>query len=118
MLLSTYGSRGDVEPLAGLAVRLRALGRPFPPEVTDNRMLWDLDAQSNNALFGEALNTNRASIGLPPVPGPRAREPAPRRYEPEPATARGSVRGMATRPGTPVQTPRCAQWPQATPDRS
>ena len=42
-------------------------GRPFPPEVTDNRELWDLDAQSNNALFGEALNTNRASIGLPPV---------------------------------------------------
>ncbi|MFF8293222.1 glycosyltransferase [Streptomyces sp. NPDC016309] len=42
-------------------------GRPFPPEVTDNRALWDLDAQSINALFGEALNTNRASIGLPPV---------------------------------------------------
>ncbi|MFC9619347.1 glycosyltransferase [Streptomyces sp. NPDC056930] len=42
-------------------------GRPFPPEVTDNRVLWELDAQSNNALFGEALNTNRASIGLPPV---------------------------------------------------
>ncbi|MGW0810006.1 glycosyltransferase [Nonomuraea sp. NPDC002799] len=42
-------------------------GRPFPPEVTDNRVLWDLDAQSINALFGPALNTNRASIGLPPV---------------------------------------------------
>lgn len=42
-------------------------GRPFPPDVTDNRVLWELDAQSNNALFGEALNTNRASIGLPPV---------------------------------------------------
>jgi vancomycin aglycone glucosyltransferase len=42
-------------------------GRPFPPEVTDNRALWDLDAQSINALFGEALNTNRASIGLPAV---------------------------------------------------
>ena len=42
-------------------------GRPFPPEVTDNRVLWDLDAQSVNALFGEALNTHRASIGLPPV---------------------------------------------------
>ncbi|WP_412076048.1 glycosyltransferase [Streptomyces xanthophaeus] len=42
-------------------------GRPFPPEVTDNRALWDLDAQSINALFGEGLNTNRASIGLPPV---------------------------------------------------
>ncbi len=42
-------------------------GRPFPPEVTDNRVLWDLDAQNINALFGAALNTNRASIGLPPV---------------------------------------------------
>ncbi|MGW7317420.1 glycosyltransferase [Streptomyces sp. NPDC054865] len=42
-------------------------GRPFPPEVTDNRALWDRDAQSINALFGEALTTNRASIGLPPV---------------------------------------------------
>jgi hypothetical protein len=35
--------------------------------VTDNRVLWDLDAQNANALFGEALNTDRASIGLPPV---------------------------------------------------
>ena len=26
VLLSTYGGRGDVEPLAGLAVRLRAFG--------------------------------------------------------------------------------------------
>ncbi len=42
-------------------------GRPFPPEVTGNRVLWDLDAQSINALPGSALNTNRASIGLPPV---------------------------------------------------
>ncbi|WP_227999514.1 glycosyltransferase [Nocardia australiensis] len=42
-------------------------GRPLPPEVTDNRVLWELDAASINALFGTALNTNRASIGLPPV---------------------------------------------------
>ncbi|GGR90818.1 glycosyl transferase [Streptomyces aureoverticillatus] len=42
-------------------------GRPFPPEVTDNRVLWDLDAESINVLFGEALNTNRAAHGLPPV---------------------------------------------------
>ncbi|WP_327136825.1 glycosyltransferase [Streptomyces sp. NBC_01340] len=42
-------------------------GRPFPPEVTDPRMLWDLDARSVDALFGAALNTSRASIGLPPV---------------------------------------------------
>jgi vancomycin aglycone glucosyltransferase len=42
-------------------------GRPFPAGVTDNRVLWDLDGQSINALFGAALNTKRASIGLPPV---------------------------------------------------
>ena len=42
-------------------------GRPLPPEVTDNRVLWDIDAETVNALFGEALKTNRASIGLPPV---------------------------------------------------
>ena len=42
-------------------------GRPLPPDVTDNRVLWDLDAQNVNAMFGEALNTHRASIGLPPV---------------------------------------------------
>ncbi|MGI5347940.1 glycosyltransferase [Streptomyces sp. CA-250714] len=42
-------------------------GRPFPPEVTDNRVLWDLDARSIDELFGEALNAERAAIGLPPV---------------------------------------------------
>ena len=26
VLLSTYGSRGDVEPIVGLAVQVRALG--------------------------------------------------------------------------------------------
>ena len=42
-------------------------GRPLPPGVNDNRVLWDLDAEHVTALFGEALNTNRASIGLPPL---------------------------------------------------
>ncbi|WP_328869336.1 glycosyltransferase [Streptomyces sp. NBC_00287] len=46
-------------------------GRSFPPEVTDNRALWDLDAQSVDELFGEALNTNRVANGLPPVDGVR-----------------------------------------------
>ncbi|MFJ2028015.1 glycosyltransferase [Streptosporangium sp. NPDC087985] len=45
----------------------RRPGRPFPQEVTDNRVLWELDAQSVNALYGEAHNSHRASIGLPPV---------------------------------------------------
>jgi vancomycin aglycone glucosyltransferase len=42
-------------------------GRPLPPDVTDNRALNDLDAESYNALFGAALNTHRASSGLLPV---------------------------------------------------
>jgi vancomycin aglycone glucosyltransferase len=40
------------------------LGQPFPPGVTDNRVLWDLNAQRFNALFGAALNAHRASVGL------------------------------------------------------
>ena len=42
-------------------------GRPLPPDVTDRRVLNDLDVQSHNTLFGEALNAHRAAAGLPPV---------------------------------------------------
>jgi len=42
-------------------------GGSFPPEVTDNRELHDLDARFQNEVFGPGLNTHRASIGLPPV---------------------------------------------------
>ncbi|MFH8841906.1 glycosyltransferase [Streptomyces sp. NPDC017868] len=42
-------------------------GRPLPPGVTDNRVLWDQNAEHLNALFGEAVNTHRSAIGLPPV---------------------------------------------------
>jgi vancomycin aglycone glucosyltransferase len=42
-------------------------GRPLPPDVTDSRVLNDLAVENYNALYGPALNTNRASIGLPPV---------------------------------------------------
>ncbi|MEU4038334.1 glycosyltransferase [Streptomyces collinus] len=42
-------------------------GRPLPPGVTDNEALWVLDAENVNALFGDALATGRASLGLPPV---------------------------------------------------
>ncbi|NYI07941.1 vancomycin aglycone glucosyltransferase [Allostreptomyces psammosilenae] len=47
-------------------------GHPFPPEVTDNRELWKLNARTVNALFGEALNSNRVANGLPPVDDVRA----------------------------------------------
>jgi vancomycin aglycone glucosyltransferase len=42
-------------------------GKPSPQEETDNRVLWEQDAQRVNALYGEALNSHRAAIGLPPV---------------------------------------------------
>lgn len=40
---------------------------PLPPGVTDNRLLWEIDIRTKNALFGEAINGHRASLGLPPV---------------------------------------------------
>jgi len=52
VLLSTYGSRGDVEPLAGLAVRLRALG-------AEVRVCAPPDEE-----FAELL----AGVGVPLVP--------------------------------------------------
>src|SRR5580704_5626128 len=42
-------------------------GRRLPPEVTDNRVLWELDAEGYNEVFGPALNTQRVANGLPPV---------------------------------------------------
>ncbi|MGW6704308.1 glycosyltransferase [Streptomyces sp. NPDC054956] len=42
-------------------------GRPLPSDVTDNRVLWDRDIQDAQAVFGEAVNDHRASMGLPPL---------------------------------------------------
>ncbi|MFD5081567.1 glycosyltransferase [Kitasatospora sp. NPDC058406] len=42
-------------------------GRPLPPDVTDNRVLWDRDARDAQEVFGEAINSHRVSVGLPPV---------------------------------------------------
>lgn len=52
VLLSTYGSRGDVEPLVGLAARLRELG-------TEVRMCAPPDED-----FAQRL----AGVGVPLVP--------------------------------------------------
>ena len=49
VLLSTYGSRGDVEPMVGLAVQLRALGAEVRRCATPD--------------FAEPL----ARVGVPPV---------------------------------------------------
>ncbi|WP_192258088.1 glycosyltransferase [Mesorhizobium silamurunense] len=42
-------------------------GHPLPAGVTDNRLLWKTDIATKNALFGEAINSHRASLGLPAV---------------------------------------------------
>ena len=42
-------------------------GRPFPPGETDNRVLWDIDAERVQVLYGPPLNARRAALGLPPV---------------------------------------------------
>jgi vancomycin aglycone glucosyltransferase len=46
-------------------------GHPLPAEVTDNRELWDFNARTMTALFGEALATHRSAVGLPPVANAR-----------------------------------------------
>ncbi|MDG4884212.1 glycosyltransferase [Mesorhizobium sp. WSM4884] len=42
-------------------------GHPLPAGVTDNMALWDHDIRTKNALFGGAINSHRASLGLPPL---------------------------------------------------
>ncbi|MCX5121736.1 glycosyltransferase [Micromonospora sp. NBC_00362] len=42
-------------------------GTPSPQDETDIQVLWEQDAQRVNALYGEALNSHRDAIGLPPV---------------------------------------------------
>ncbi|WP_075736825.1 glycosyltransferase [Streptomyces acidiscabies] len=42
-------------------------GKPFPPDEKDNMVLWGLDGEKVDALYGEALNTHRAKRGLPPL---------------------------------------------------
>jgi vancomycin aglycone glucosyltransferase len=57
--------------LAGLPSRhFRPGARPGTPssqDETDYRVLWEQDAERVNGLYGEALNSHRAAIGLPPV---------------------------------------------------
>jgi vancomycin aglycone glucosyltransferase len=41
-------------------------GRPFPPGAT-NTVMWEVDAERVQALYGAPLNAHRAALGLPPV---------------------------------------------------
>ncbi|MGH3585633.1 MAG: glycosyltransferase [Pseudonocardia sp.] len=45
----------------------RRPGKPFPPGETDLRVLWRIDAERVDAMYREPLNTQRATLGLPPV---------------------------------------------------
>lgn len=40
-------------------------GHPHPPGVTDNAALWAFNDRAKDALFGEAVNSRRAALGLP-----------------------------------------------------
>ncbi len=42
-------------------------GKPFPQGETDNRVLWDVDAERVDALYRGPLNAHRASLGMPAV---------------------------------------------------
>ncbi len=48
-------------------VPLSRPGKPFPPGETDNRVLWEVDAERVQALYGAPLNARRAALGLAPV---------------------------------------------------
>jgi vancomycin aglycone glucosyltransferase len=45
----------------------RRPGTQSAQDETDNRVLWQQDAERVNALYGEAVNSGRHTIGLPPV---------------------------------------------------
>jgi vancomycin aglycone glucosyltransferase len=45
----------------------RRPGTPSPQDETDIRTLWKQDAQRVQDLYGPAVNSHRAAIGLPPV---------------------------------------------------
>jgi vancomycin aglycone glucosyltransferase len=77
------------------------LNHPFPPGMTDNQALWDLNAKVMNTLFGEGFNNHRASIGLPKVDNVRDQSSrASRGSLPIPCLHRGGRRriSMSCRP--------------------
>ena len=47
-------------------------GHPLPAHITDNRVLWERDIATKNALFGEAINSQRAKLDLPALDNVRA----------------------------------------------
>ncbi len=72
-LLSTYGSRGDVEPVVALAVRLRALGAEVrvcaPPDKEFTELLAGVGVVHHG---GAGTTTTAARAGAPQVVAPQA----------------------------------------------
>jgi vancomycin aglycone glucosyltransferase len=42
-------------------------GHPHPPGVTDPKVLWAINTEAMNALFGGTINGQRTAVGLPAV---------------------------------------------------
>ena len=76
-LLSTYGSRGDVEPMVGLAVQLRALGAEVrmcaPPDNEFAELLARVDVPVGvgdaGASLGRAASDAVLNVRLGVYPG-------------------------------------------------
>jgi vancomycin aglycone glucosyltransferase len=69
VLLSTYGSRGDVEPLVGLAVRLRELGAEVRMCAPPDKEFAELSAVVHHG--GAGTTTTAALAGAPQVVVPQ-----------------------------------------------
>ena len=99
VLLSTYGSRGDVEPLAGLAVTLQALGAEAVVSAPPDQEFIDLLARAGAPLAPAFLPVREwiAVAGRQPVDLPRrAAEMAASQYEAIDAAAEGCDLIVAT----------------------
>lgn len=38
-------------------------GRPFPPDETDNRVLWEINSENFGLLYGPGINSHRQAVG-------------------------------------------------------
>lgn len=79
MLLSTYGSRGDVQPLAGLAVRLRALGAEVAVCVPPDEDFAELLGRVGVPLVTAGSSVRAMVTGVVTGTVPRPAEYLPRR---------------------------------------
>ena len=123
VLLSTYGSRGDVEPLVGLAVRLRALGAKVrvcaPPDFAElmaevGVTLVPVGQPMRSMVRPSAAHVPRRAAELiaeksrqcPREPHGTVEPGTPRTREP---TNPGDLNRQ--RPRGPRQAERCSSWP-------